>query len=218
MTMRPGVRTFALTVHVVTTVGWLGAVLVFLALGIIGLVSSFELTVRGVYTVMEPTAWAVLVPLAFASLATGLAMSWGTRWGVFRHYWVVLKLLITIVATVILLAYMGTFEEMARVALDPRTPLALVSNPSPVLHAVLALIALVTAAALAIYKPLGMTAYGKAKRPFTEPVIEARAPGKTESAATIGAPRWVYVCAIVAVHVLLILIVLHFSGTSLIHH
>ena len=89
--MRAGLRIFALTVHVVTAVGWIGAVLVFLALGIIGLLTSADITVRGVYAVMEPAAWAVLVPLAFASLLTGLVMSLGTAHTVIgpfdtRHY------------------------------------------------------------------------------------------------------------------------------------
>lgn len=218
MTMRPSVRTFALTVHVVTAVGWFGAVLVFLALGIIGLASSIELTVRGVYIVMEPAAWAVLVPLAFASLVTGLVMSLGTAWGVFRHYWVLLKLLITVVATLILLVYMGTFREMARLAADASAPLGLVRNPSPVLHAVLALIAMVTATVLAIYKPLGMTAYGRSKRRFHEPVAAASTPAQIRFTPPVATPRWVYVCAILAVHLLLILVVLHFTGTSLIQH
>jgi uncharacterized membrane protein len=216
--MTPSVRTFALTVHVVTAVGWFGAVLVFLVLGIIGLASSVDLTVRGVYTLMQPAAWAVLVPLAFASLVTGLAMSLGTTWGVFHHYWVLLKLLITVVATLILLVYMGTFREMARVAADASAPLGLVRNPSPVLHAVLAVIALVTATALAIYKPLGMTAYGRSKRRLHEPVAAASTPAKIPFTQPVATPRWVYVCAIVAVHLLLILVFLHFTGTSLVHH
>jgi uncharacterized membrane protein len=216
--MRPSVRTFALTVHVVTAVGWIGAVLVFLALGIMGLVSSVDAAVRGVYTVMEPAAWAVLVPLAFASLVTGLVMSLGTAWGVFRHYWVLLKLLITVVATLILLVYMGTFREMARLAADASAPLELVRNPSPVLHAVLAVIALLTATVLAIYKPLGMTAYGRSNRRLHEPVVAASMPAKIPFTRPVATPRWVYVCAIVALHLLLILVVLHFTGTSVIQH
>jgi hypothetical protein len=49
-------------------VGWLGAVVVFLGLAFIGLTSRDARVVRGAYLVMEPAAWAVLVPLGFASL------------------------------------------------------------------------------------------------------------------------------------------------------
>ena len=112
---------------------------------------------------MEPAAWFVLVPLSFASLLTGLVMSLGTTWGVFRHYWVLFKLVITIFATGILLIYMATFRQMADVAADPSTDLAVVRNPSPIVHAVLALIVLLLATVLAVYKPQGMTAYGRRK-------------------------------------------------------
>ena len=110
MIMPPRVRKFALTAHVISSVGWLGAVLVFLALSVVGLTSKDEQTVRGAYLVMEQAAWYVLVPLAFASLLTGIVQSLGTTWGIFRHYWVIFKLLITVFATFVLLVYMGTFR------------------------------------------------------------------------------------------------------------
>jgi hypothetical protein len=88
MIMPPRLRKFVFTAHVTTTVGWLGAVVVFLALAVVGLTSQDAQTVRGAYLVMAPAAWFVLVPLAFASLLTGIVQSLGTEWGVFRHYWV----------------------------------------------------------------------------------------------------------------------------------
>src|SRR5215218_1506571 len=101
--MRPRVRKFALAAHVASSVGWLGAVAAFLALAVVGLTSQNAETVRGAYLVMEPTAWFVLVPLAFASLVTGLVQSLGTSWGLFRHYWVLFKLLINVATTIVLL-------------------------------------------------------------------------------------------------------------------
>src|ERR671917_439505 len=163
MTMPPRLRKFALTAHITTTVGWLGAVVAFLALAVVGLTSQNAQTVRGAYLVMEPTAWIVLVPLAFASLLTGIVQSLGTTWGLFRHYWVLFKLLITVFATIILLIYMETFSFMAGVAADPSANLGVVRNASPVLHAALALLLLLVATVLAMYKPRGMTRYGRRK-------------------------------------------------------
>src|SRR5829696_2436284 len=57
---------------------------------------------------MQVTAWTVLVPLALASLVTGLLQSLTTRWGLFRHYWVVVKQLIAVLATAVLLMYTET--------------------------------------------------------------------------------------------------------------
>jgi len=160
MIMPPRLRKFALTAHVTSSVGWLGAVLVFLAHAIVGLTSPDAQTVRGAYLVTEPAAWFVLVPLAFASLLTGIVQALGTTWGLFRHYWVLFKLLIAVFVTIVLLIYMETFSLMARVAADPSADLGVVRNASPALHAALALVVLLVAVVLAVYKPRGMTRYG----------------------------------------------------------
>lgn len=162
--MSPGLRKLALTAHVTSSVGWLGAVACFLALAVVGLTGRDAQTVRGAYLVMEPAARLVLVPLAFASLLTGLVSSLGTAWGLFRHYWVVFKLLINVFATIVLLIYMETFRFMAGVAADPSTDLGEVRSASPVLHAALALLLLLVATVLGVYKPRGLTRYGWRKQ------------------------------------------------------
>jgi hypothetical protein len=161
--MTPRVRKLALTAHVSASVGWLGAVAGFLGLSVVGLTSDDADTVRGAYLVMEPGAWFVLVPLAFASLLTGLVQALGTTWGLFRHYWVLFKLLINLVATLVLLTYMETFRFMADVAADPSADLGVVRNASPTLHAGAALL-LLAATTLAVYKPRGLTRYGRRKQ------------------------------------------------------
>jgi hypothetical protein len=162
--MTPRVRKLALTAHVACSVGWLGAVAGFLALAALGLTSQDAETVRAVYLVMEPAAWLVLVPLAFASLVTGLVQSLGTTWGLFRHYWVIFKLVINVVSTILLFVYMETFRSMADIAADPAADLDAVRNASPFLHAALALVLLLVATFLAVYKPRGMTGYGLRKQ------------------------------------------------------
>jgi hypothetical protein len=164
MTMTPRVRKFALTAHVAFSVGWLGAIAVFLALALVGLTSDDAQSVRGAYLVMEPAAWFVLVPFAFASLLTGLVQALGTTWGLFRHYWVLFKLLINVVATAVLLIYMETFDSMAGLAANRSADLDAVRNVSPVLHGALAMLLLVVATTLAVYKPHGMTRYGRRKQ------------------------------------------------------
>src|ERR1700704_845733 len=106
MIMTIGVRKFALTAHVTSSVGLLGSIAAFLALAISGLTSQDIKMVRAAYLAMELIARFVIVPLAFASLLTGLIQSLGTPWGLFRHYWVVVKLLLTVFATVVLLVRM----------------------------------------------------------------------------------------------------------------
>src|SRR5215212_10054849 len=103
MIMAPRLRKFALTAHVTSSVGWLGAVAGFLALAIAGLTSQDAQTVRAAYLAMELIGWFVLVPLSLVSLLTGLVQALGTAWGLFRHYWILVKLLINVFAAIILL-------------------------------------------------------------------------------------------------------------------
>lgn len=165
--MTPRLRKAALTAHVTFSVGWLGAIAGFLALAVGGLASEDAQTVRAVYLTMELTGWFVLVPLAFASLVTGLVQSLGTTWGLFRHYWVLAKLLINVFATVVLLLYMQTLGSLADVAAETTLSSADVNSlrtPSPVLHAGAAVFLLLVATALALYKPRGLTPYGQRKQ------------------------------------------------------
>lgn len=69
-------RKLALTAHVVSSVGWLGAVTAFLALAITGRTSGDPELVRGCHLAMEVLGWFVIVPLCGASLITGLLQSW----------------------------------------------------------------------------------------------------------------------------------------------
>ena len=162
--MTPALRKFALTAHVVSSVGWLGAIGAFLALAVVGLTSQAAQTVRAVYLAAEPITWFVIVPLALASLLTGVVQSLGTTWGLFRHYWVLFKLLIAVVATIVLLMYTQTVGFFAGAAADPGADLRELRAPTFVLHSGAALLLLLTATGLAVYKPRGMTRHGRRKQ------------------------------------------------------
>ena len=168
MSMAPGLRKFALTVHIVSSVGWLGAVVMFLGLSIAGLTSQDPETVRAAYLAMEAVGLFVLVPFSVASLLTGLVQSLGTKWGLIRHYWVLAKLLINVVASLILLMYTQTLRSLAEMASES-ADLAVLRSPSPVLHAGAALLLLLAAVGLSVYKPRGMTRYGWRKQWGPEP-------------------------------------------------
>jgi hypothetical protein len=218
--MTPALRRFTFTTHITSSIGWMGAVLAFLALAIIGFTSHDPLKVRGAYLLMAPAAWFVLVPLAHASLLSGIVLSLGTTWGLFRYYWVVLKLGITVFATVILLIYMGTFRQMAGVAADPVVDLEVVRNASPIVHAVLALVPLVSATVLGVYRPFGMTAYGarrlQEQRPVS-PLIPAGA-GAARALDADSTPAWIYVVGAVAFALALLVVILHLTGANPTHH
>ena len=161
MKLSGSARKAMLTTHVITSVGWLGAVACFGALSIVGLASSDADTVRGAYVVMELGGWWVLVPLSAASLVSGVVQGLGTPWGVLRHYWVVFKLGINLVASVVLVMYMQTLAALADDATRPGTDPLDAASPSPVVHAGGALVLLVCATILSVYKPRGLTRRGR---------------------------------------------------------
>ena len=101
--MTPRLRKLGLITHITSSLGWLGALAAFLVLSIAGLTSQDVETVRGAYLAMNLIAVFVIVPLSLAALATGFIQALGTEWGLLRHYWILVKLLLTIFATVVLL-------------------------------------------------------------------------------------------------------------------
>ena len=170
MVLSTTTRKALLSLHVLSSIGWVGAVLVYLALGIAAVTSSDTTLIRSAYVAMDWAAWVVLVPLALASLGTGLVQSLATSWGLFRHYWVIFKLGITLVATAVLVTYTGTLEAYADVATRETfspSDLELLRSPSVVVHSTGALILLSIATLLAVYKPTGLTRRGHRLRPRT---------------------------------------------------
>jgi hypothetical protein len=155
MAMTSGLRKFALTTHVTSSVGWLGAVGAFLALAIAGVGSENAQIVRSAYLAMHLTTWFVIVPLCLAALLTGIVQSLGTTWGLFRHYWVVTKLLLTVLATLILLVRTQPIDRVAAVA--AQTTLAIGDlrqlRFQLVGDACAALFVLLMTTALSVYKP-----------------------------------------------------------------
>lgn len=161
MKMTPAIRKFALTAHVTSAVGWLGAVASFLALAVSAGSGYDPQLLRGLYLAMFVTGWYIVVPLCLASLLTGLVMSLGTKWGLFRHYWVTVKFLLTIISTLVLFGFTQTLNYMGAAAADTSAPIVELSNlaQSPVSHSAGGLIVLLMNSVLSIYKPLGRIGY-----------------------------------------------------------
>lgn len=166
MIMTPRVQKFALTAHVTSSVGWLGAVAGFLVLAIAGLTSNDLQRVRAAYLAMELIAWFVIVPLSLASPLTGLVMSLGTVWGLFRHYWVLIKFLITIPATILLWVHLRPVGHLAGVVAERTLSHGDLAGLriQLVADAGAAVLVLFVATTLSIYKPRGLTKYGSRRQ------------------------------------------------------
>ncbi len=170
MIMPPALRKFVLAVHLTVSVGWLGAVAAYITFDAATVTTRNPQTLRAAYLAMESIARRVIVPLALASLLTGLVVSLGTKWGLFRHYWVLISLVLTILATGVLLAETRVISFYAAMAADPRTSSDdLRALGSTLVHSVGGTLVLIVILVLNVYKPRGMTRYGwrKEQQPRT---------------------------------------------------
>jgi hypothetical protein len=158
--MTPRVRKLALTVHLICSVGWIGAVFAYLALNVAAVSTRDALTMRGAWLAMEWVGWYVIVPLAVMSLVTGVVMSLGTPWGLFRHYWVLISFALTTLATIVLVLHMPDISVTAGAMRAGGDAHAHGSGRGDFLHAGGGLVVLLFVAGLNVYKPRGMTPYG----------------------------------------------------------
>jgi len=114
------------------------------------------------YLAAELTTWFVIVPLSLASLLTGVVQSLGTPWGLLRHHWVLLKLVLTVLATIVLLVHTQIIDYVAGITAQAtwvspdlgrlRIQLVVASGA--------ALLVLLVTTTLSVFKPRGMTRYG----------------------------------------------------------
>jgi len=110
-----------LAAHIICSVGWIGAAAAYLALAVAAEVNMQPLIVRAAWISMELSGWFVIVPLGCLALLTGLVLSLGTPWGLFKHYWFVIALVLTMLSLAVLLLHMpsvSTFASLARRADD----------------------------------------------------------------------------------------------------
>jgi hypothetical protein len=208
MTMTPRLRKFALTAHVTSSVGWLGAVAGFLVLSIAGLTSQDAERVRAAYIAMNLIGQSAIVPLSLAALLTGLVQALGTHWGLFRHYWVLVKFVLTIGATVLLLLHQFTAVAVAasRVSGVAAGTLPEVGRLGTQLvgDAGLAVLVLLATTTLSVYKPWGLTRYGR------------RAQQRVE--AIEGSPSLILKIALAVIGLIVAgFVLLHLSGHGLRH-
>lgn len=210
--MNARLRKLLLTTHISASIGWIGAVAAFLALVIAGLNSKDAQIVRSAYLAMEQIALFVIVPLALTALLSGIIQGLATPWGLFRHRWVLVKLLLTTFATVVLLLKMPLIDYAARQAAVTSNSIGdlRIVGSQLVVHSAGGLLVLLLVTTVSVYKPWGLTQYGRKK--LREQGVEA-------AALSGGVSRWVYVFGAIALTLLMVLRhLLHHIGSHLEYH
>lgn len=207
MMLSPFLRKVSLTAHITFSVGWFGAVAAFLVIAIAGLISQEPLLVRSAYIAMEVIGWFIIVPACLGALITGLIQSLGTNWGLFKHYWVFVKLILTIASTIVLFLHMQPISYLADVAYKAEiTSFELRGLRIQLLaDAGAALLVLLIITTISVFKPWGRTSFGSESQKKTAVESYSKKPWK------------LYVMLGLIGFVILLFIIMHLNG-GMRHH
>lgn len=145
-------RKLLLTIHVAATVSVLGTDLVLLLLGLASLSGADS---RTIYPAAYLVGARLVAPLAVLSLSTGLLLGILTPWGLFKYWWVTIKLVITVTLTgVVLFVLIPRLGAAAEAVSGPAPRLLASAERLPLTIApLLASTLLLLMVALAIFKP-----------------------------------------------------------------
>ncbi|AHH97475.1 glucan phosphoethanolaminetransferase (alkaline phosphatase superfamily) [Kutzneria viridogrisea] len=104
-------RQLLVFVHVAVSVGWMGAGAANVVLAMTaGYTASAE--VRQVcYQMIDQVDGFVVIPIAFAALASGVLLCLVTPWGLARYWWVLVKLVLTVAVIGYSTFGLGTWVE-----------------------------------------------------------------------------------------------------------
>ena len=149
MKLPPRWRKLVLTAHVITAVGWLGVDLVMLTFGIAGLTGADP---ELVYPAQSYIGRVLFTPLSALVWLIGVINALFTPWGLVKHWWVLVKLLVTtlMLCLVVFLLYPSLTDAGSLAAELPlRDRINMVVAPS------VSTTLLIFATVLSTYKPWG---------------------------------------------------------------
>ena len=207
--MTPALRKLTITAHVTFSVGWLGATGAFLVLSIAGLTSHDAQVVRGVYLSMDLISRFIIIPMCFGALATGLIQALGTPWGLWRYYWISVKFGLAVFATIALVIHQFAVMAVAAKRVSGAAAETLFSTEFGPLKTELvrapslAILLLLVVTTLGVYKPWGLTRYGRRKQ------LERR---KVQPQPDNETPLGVKIFVAVIGVLVLVFVVLHLTG------
>ena len=148
--------------------------------------------------------------MCFAALVTGLVQALGTPWGLFRYYWILMKFGLAILATIALLVHQFVVMAEAAKRISGATAETLFSPDLGPLKAELvrapslAILLLVEVTTLGVYKPWGLTRYGRRKQQERRKVQQQQPDNET--------PLGIKIFLAVIGVLVLVFIVLHLTG------
>ncbi|MBB6670194.1 DUF2269 family protein [Cohnella nanjingensis] len=154
-------KRWLLTLHLLFSAIMLGVAIVFLFLSITAANTNDEGVLQACYTMMHMLAKTTVRYSTIAALATGILLSVWTPWGLFKHYWIIAKEVLTFFFIIIgpigmywwtLRAVTLVSSERGHAVLDPDF---IVNSGQLRIGIVLQIVSLVGLFAISVFKPWG---------------------------------------------------------------
>jgi len=163
-------RKTVLLLHILASVGLFGTVAAFVALAIAGLSIAGDSPVRAAYWAGGLITWWLILPLGFAALATGILSGLASPWGLFRHYWVVTKLVLTLLILAVLMLHVFPITHMAELAASDGFGAdgMIIQRRQLLMASGAGLLAILAVSILSVFKPSGLTRHGWRKQRETQ--------------------------------------------------
>ena len=153
--MTEGRRKIAVTVHVVAALALLGVSTVVLVAGVQAATRDDAHDAHAVYSLLRLLTFSLDLPLAAVTLLSGVLLALTSRWGIFRHWWVIAKLAIygatLIIGLVLISPSLDTMIDVTEAGSSGQSG----ARSTLVFAAGVQVVILVAAATLGVFKPGG---------------------------------------------------------------
>lgn len=153
--MTTGRRKSAVTVHVVAALALLGVSTVVLVAGVHAATRGDARDAQAVYSLLRLLTFSLDLPLAAVTLLSGVLLALTSRWGMFRHWWVIAKLAIYGATLVIGLVLIGPSLDTMIDVTEAQRPEESGARSTLVVAAAVQVVILSGAATLGVFKPGG---------------------------------------------------------------
>jgi hypothetical protein len=100
-------RQAVLTVHLISSLGWIGADLGLLVLAITASANGTPRVGQGACVALAFLATWITAPVSVIALISGVLLSMATKWGVFRYTWVVVSLVLNALMVLLVVFALG---------------------------------------------------------------------------------------------------------------
>ncbi len=160
-----------MVLHAISGIGWMGVDVALFVLLMNARTTDDPALVASAFNAIAMIVPVAVPPLSLGVLVTGLLLGLGTRWGLIRYWWVLVKLTLSLIMTLLVftsllpavtgfavLSAANLSAEALRASLDP-LPTMLMFPP------VVSFSMLGIAALLSIFKPWSRTPWSRETRP-----------------------------------------------------